>query len=181
MSAAITTAIAKALAHLHHELTSLRSGRANPAMVEELLVEAYGTKTPLVQVAAISAPEPRLLVIQPWDPALTPDVAKAIQQSNLGISPVADGKILRLPFPAMTEDRRKELLKLVHEKAEQTRVRLRGIREEAMKELKIQERDGALSEDVADQQAKTIQQAIDTGTMEVDGAVKTKAEEIMTI
>ena len=94
----------KAIEHLQHELQAIRTGRANPSLVEDLLVEAYGTMTPLQQLAAIAAPEPRLIVIQPWDPSITKDIEKALTKSQLGITPVVDGKTIRLPFPSMTEE-----------------------------------------------------------------------------
>lgn len=177
----LASAIEQAITHLEHELLGIRTGRANPAMIEDVQVEAYGTKTPLVQLAAINAPEPRLLVVQPWDPSVTKDIEKALSQSNLGITPVVDGKVLRLPFPSMTEERRKELLKVVNEKAEQTKVRLRGVREEAMKKLKSDEKDGAISEDAAKVASKAIQTAIDDGSAKVDAVVVSKTEEIMTV
>ncbi|MBI5467345.1 MAG: ribosome recycling factor [Candidatus Kerfeldbacteria bacterium] len=177
----LTTSIEQAISHLEHELLGIRTGRANPAMIEDIPVEAYGTKTPLVQLAAIIAPEPRLLVVQPWDPSVIKDIEKALTQSSLGITPVADGKLLRLPFPAMTEERRKDLMKVVNEKAEQTKVRLRGVREEEMKKLKTQERDGAISEDASTVAGKAVQTAIDQGTERIDTLVKAKTEEIMTV
>src|SRR5689334_7046975 len=123
--------LAKALQHLHQELSGLRTGRAVPTLVENIQVESYGTMTALQQLASISAPEPQQLLVQPWDPSLLKDIEKAIAQSPLGINPVNDGKVIRLPFPPMTDERRQQLLKVVKEKAEEARVRVRGIREEA--------------------------------------------------
>lgn len=169
---------AKALEHLRQELQSVRTGRANPAIVEDLQVEAYGTMTPLQQLAAISAPEPRLILIQPWDPSVTKDIERAIAQSSLGITPVNDGKAIRLPFPSMTEERRKELLKVVNEKAENTRVRIRGLREDGVKQLRKAEKDGDLSEDVLDIELKKLQLDVDAQLALVTETIVKKQEEL---
>lgn len=175
------TGAQKALDHLHQELSTIRTGRANPAVIETMSVECYGATSPLQEVAAISAPEPRLLVIQPWDPSIVKDIEKALRQSNLGINPVVDGKLIRLPFPPMTAERRTELLKVVNTKAEETRVRLRAAREEAMKQLKNDEKSGVQSEDAVAVAMKGLQQAVEAKTAEIAGLVSRKTEEITTI
>lgn len=171
----------KALEHLQHELRTIRTGRANPSVVEEISVSCYGGQSPLQQVAAISAPEPRLLVIQPWDASVTKDIEKALTQSSLGITPVVDGKIIRLPFPPMSEERRNELLKVVNSKAEEARVRLRAAREDAMKELKADEKSGAQSADAVASAMKNVQNAVEEMNTAITDMVKAKTEEITTI
>lgn len=170
-----------ALDHLERELAAIRTGRANPALVEEISIEAYGVATPLVQLAAISAPEPRMIVVQPWDPSVIKDIEKGLTQSSLGITPVVDGKTIRLPFPAMTEERRTQMVKLVNEKAEETRVRIRGIREHLMKDLKQAQKDGSLSEDVVTQKTKQLQNDVDAALEQVASAIERKQEELTTI
>lgn len=172
---------AKALEHLQHELSTIRTGRANPALIEDVPVACYGGMSPLQQVAAISAPEPRLLVVQPWDASLTKDIEKALSQSNLGITPVVDGKIIRLPIPTMTEERRAELLKVVNVKAEETRVRLRGAREDAMKQLKLAEKNGTQSADAVAAGMKDVQHAVEEATKKIAELVAHKSEELTTI
>ncbi len=177
----VSEGIAAAIQNLQREIATLRTGRANPAMIEEISVECYGTRTPLQQLASISVPEPRLLVVQPWDPSVVKDIEKALASSSLGISPVVDGKIIRLPFPAMTEERRAALIKVVQEKAEQTRVRIRGAREEELKKLRQQERDSELSEDGLAVASQDVQEAIDQATVQVSQLVDDKTKEIMTV
>lgn len=181
MRPSLNEAINKAIDHFRRELTGLRTGRANPAMIEEIGVEAYGAITPLLQLAAIHSPEPRLLVVQPWDPAVIKDIEKALSQSSLGITPVVDGKNIRLPFPAMTEERRQDLLKVVHEKAEQTRIRLRAAREEEIKRLRADEKNGVISEDALATATKQVQTAINLSQEQIEQAVKTKTAEILTV
>ncbi len=181
MTPSLTEAITKALEHFRRELTSIRTGRANPAMIEELGVEAYGVTTPLLQLAAINSPEPRLLVVQPWDPTVIKEIEKALSQSSLGITPVVDGKTIRLPFPSMTEERRQNLLKVIHEKAEQARVRLRAAREDEIKQLRADEKNSVISEDVLAAATKQVQAAINQGQEQIEQAVKAKTEEILTV
>ncbi len=171
----------KAIDHLRKELGSLRTGRANPTMIADLMVEAYGAMTPLEQVASITVPEARLLVVQPWDAAIVKDIAKAINQSSLGISPVVDGKLIRLPIPTMTEERRKEMLKVINEKAEAARVSIRNGREEQMKDLKQQQAAGELAEDVAKDAMADVQQQVTTANDQIATMAKEKGEEIMTV
>lgn len=176
-----TVAAEKALNHLRHELSGLRTGRANPSLIESLPVECYGSTSTLQQVAAISAPEPRLLVVQPWDPSVIKDIEKSINQSNVGINPVVDGKLIRLPIPPMTAERRADLLKIVHSKAEEAKVRLRIGREEAMKALKEDEKTGTKSADAVATAMKQVQQALDEATVAITEIVEQKTEELNTI
>jgi len=133
------------------------------------------------QFASIHAPEPQALVIQPWDPSITKDIEKAIMTSGLGINPVADGKIIRLPFPPMTEDRRLELTKLVNDKAEQAKVRLRTFREETIKKLKLQQKAGDISEDGLNLDLKNIQSQMDESTERINQQLSKKTSELMAI
>ncbi len=181
MAITIEPELDQSLEHLDRELTAIRTGRASPAVVESIPIDCYGSRTPLQQLAAITAPEPRLLVIQPWDPSIIKDIEKSLSVSSLGISPVVDGKIIRLPFPTMTEERRRELSKIVQEKAEQTRVRIRGIRENELKRLRQSERDGQLSEDELTLTTKQLQVLIDETVAKVATATEQKIKEIETI
>ena len=181
MSENFSAEVQAAISHLEKEFSALRTGRATPAMIEDLPVEAYGAITPLQQLAAISSPEPRLLVVQPWDPSVLQAIEKALQQSSFGVMPVVDGKILRLPLPAMTEERRKQLLKVVSEKAEEAKVRIRGHREEAMKHLKRQQTDGDISEDAAKVDMAKVQKAVEESHERIDALVEAKTQEIMTV
>ncbi len=173
--------VAKIIDHLNHELQGLRTGRANPAIVEELAVEAYGGKTPLLELAAISAPEPRLIVIQPWDPNLVRDIERAISQSPLGINPIVDGKTIRLPFPAMTEARRLEMLKVVNEKGEAAKVSIRSLREDVIKQLRKSEKDGTLSEDMLEIELKKLQTAVDEALAQIGKVLDNKRVELTNI
>lgn len=176
-----TTLAAPAIDHLQHELQSIRTGRANPGLIEELVVEAYGTPTPLAQLAAISVPEPRMILIQPWDPSIIKDIERSLTQSSLGITPVIDGKNIRLPFPQMTEDRRLSLIKVVNEKSEEAKIRLRTIREDLIRELKQQEKNGALSEDALELSLKDVQKDVTSALAAIQKIVAEKQNELTTI
>src|SRR5687767_11523697 len=131
----------------HDDLNTLRTGRASPALVEGLLIDAYGTKTPLNQLASINVPEPRLLVIQPYDRSTIGTIEKAILASDLGVTPSNDGNVIRLPFPQLTAERRKELVKVAHHKAEEGRVAVRNVRRHAKEDLERLQKAGSISED----------------------------------
>ncbi|MCK4530784.1 MAG: ribosome recycling factor [Candidatus Marinimicrobia bacterium] len=139
--------MSKSLAHLDHEFNSLRTGRATPSLLEGIKVDYYGSQTPLSQCATISVPEARLLVIQPWDKSLLAAVEKAIQAANLGLNPINDGALIRVPIPAMTDDRRQELVKIVHNMTEEGRIAVRSIRREANERIKKLEKSKDISED----------------------------------
>lgn len=172
---------AKTIDHLAEELQNIRTGRANPALVESLVVEAYGTPTPLLQLAAISAPEPRMILIQAWDPSINKDIERAISQSPLGINPVVDGKSIRLPFPAMTEERRQSLKKVVSEKGEEARISLRNIREDIIKHLRLEEKEGRLSEDQLALELKHLQEQVTTSLNDIETNVVAKEKELAVI
>ncbi len=172
---------AKSIDHLVHELQGIRTGRANPALVETLVVDAYGTPTPLLQLAAISVPEPRMILIQAWDPSINKDIERALSQSPLGITPVLDGKSIRLPFPAMTEERRLELQKVVKEKEEEARISIRNIREDIIKHLRQEEKTGALSEDVLELELKQLQELVQKNVADIEAITESKKQELAQI
>jgi len=168
----------KAIDALKHELSTVRTGRAAPSLVEELEIDAYGAPTPLVSLAAISAPEPRQIVIQPWDRGLIKAIEKAILASDLGLTPSNDGNIIRIPLPPLTEERRKELVKVIHKLAEEGRVAIRHARTETIGKIKKIEH---VSEDEKKKGEKDIQKVHDEHLKLVDAAVKAKEAEIMEV
>ncbi len=167
--------------HLKTQLSAIRSGRAMPALVEQIKIEAYGTMTPLIELAGITAPEPRILVISPWDKSIIKEVEKALQMSNLGAQPVVDGVVIRLNFPALTEERRKELVKIVNSKLEEARVAVRNIREEIIKSFKDKKNTGEISEDDFFAAQKELQKIIDDQNEIIKKMGEEKEKEIMTI
>lgn len=171
----------RALAHLQQELQAIRTGRASPAMVESLIIDAYGAPTPLVNVASIAVPEPTQLFIQPWDPSLTKSIEKALQASALGIMPTVEGGGIRLHFPPLTEERRREMVKVVNEKLEKARVAVRSAREVVHKEIKQAEKAGTLSEDIAKVEAKLLQDAVDGYNLRIQESGKQKELELHTL
>ncbi len=162
---------------LERELAGIRTGRASPTLIEDLRIEYYGTPTPLKQLATISAPEPRLLVVQPYDRSLTGAIEKAILQTDLGLSPAADGQALRIPIPQMTEERRREMSRLVRSKAEDERVAVRNVRRDAMDHLRRLQRNKEISEDEERRAADRLQKITDQHTGQIDqmGAAKEAA------
>ena len=167
--------------HLKNELKQLRTGRANPALVEHLLVESYGAKTPLRELASITTPEVRQILIQPWDPAIIKDIDKAITASTLGLNPTVDGQVLRINLPALNEERRKELIKIMNGMIEKARVSIRAAREDSLKDIKKQERDGDISEDDLFSAQKDLQKMIDDINEEIKKLGDVKEKEIMTV
>ena len=169
----------KSVAAITRQFSEVRSGRANPALLEHLTVSYYGTSTPLKQLAAITAPEARLLVVQPWDSTLVPEIEKAILKSDLGMTPSQDGKLLRLPIPPLTSERRAELTKLVHKMAEEGRITVRTIRRDANEVLKKLKADKQITEDdVFDTQAQ-IQKVTDKFIEEINALVKAKEHDLL--
>lgn len=171
----------KTVEHLKHELATLRTGRASASLVEHLEVEYYGTKTPLIQLAQIGIPEPRTISIQPYDKNALKDIEKAIQASNLGINPVNDGNFVRLNIPQMTEERRKELVKVVSSMSEKTRVSVRNVREEIWREIQKQEKDGKISEDDKISAKEDLQKMVDKYNEEIKKLAESKEREVLTI
>jgi ribosome recycling factor len=170
-----------ALDHLKHELGGLRTGRASLALLDGVKVDYYGTPTPLKQVANLGVPESRLITIQPWEPALIKEIEKALQASGLGLNPANDGKIIRLPIPPLTEDRRKDLIKLCKKHAEESKVQIRNARREGNDELKQLQKDGTLSEDELRKAEAETQKQTDLYVQKVDQILKKKEEEVMEI
>lgn len=163
------------------DFASVRAGRANAAVLDKIAVDYYGSATPINQVAAISSPDPRSLLIKPWDGSLLKAIEKAIQTSDLGINPQNDGSSIRLSFPQLTEERRKELTKQVKKYAENGKVAIRNIRRDAMDAFKKMEKSGDMSEDDRDLAEEKMQKLTDKMVEKVDKAVETKTKEIMTV
>ena len=160
------------------ELREIRGGRASPTLVEHVTVDYYGAPTPLKQLAAITAPEPHLLMIQPWDASAAVEIEKAIQKASLGLTPVMDGKVVRLPIPPLTGERRDELAKLVHRMAEEGRVSIRTIRRDANETAKKLKTDKQISEDDAFKAQEHIQQLTDRYIEQINALAKTKEQEL---
>ena len=169
----------KTIAVLKRDLGGLRAGRANPQLLERITVDYYGTATPINQLGNISSPEPRLLVINLWDTKMIPAVEKAIQKSDLGINPTNDGKLIRLVFPELTEERRKDLVKTIKKKAEESKVAIRSIRRDANETLKKLKKDGEITEDDQKNLEKEAQELTDDSIKEIDRIASEKEKEIM--
>jgi ribosome recycling factor len=171
----------QALTHLREELSSVRTGRASAAVLTRITVEYYGSPVPLNQLASVNVPEPRLLVIQPFDKNSIGQVEKAIQQSDLGITPSNDGQVIRLAFPPLTEERRKELVKQVHHRAEEGRVAIRNVRRHAKDDIEKLEREHLISEDELARGEKELQKLTDRHVAEIDEAQRHKESELMEV
>jgi len=170
-----------ALEALRREFATVRTGKASPALLEHLRVEAYETQMPLEQLATISAPEPRLLVVQPWDKTLMGVIEKTIQSSDLGLNPSSDGTVIHVPIPPLNEERRKELVKILHKMAEEGRVSLRTARRSANDEIKVKMKSGDMSEDEGHRVLDEIQKLTDDHVGKVDALMKAKEEEVMEV
>jgi ribosome recycling factor len=171
----------KAVEVTAQEFGSIRTGRASPALVERLQVSYYGAPTPLNQIASLSAPEPRMLVIQPYDRNSIPDIEKAITQSDLGLVPSDDGEVIRLPVPQLTEERRRELSKLVKVRAEEGRVAVRNVRRDADKALRDEEKKGDATKDDLHRGLEDVQKLTDKYIKEIDELMEKKIKELMEI
>ena len=171
----------KALDHLNDEFGAVRAGRANAKVLDRITVEYYGSETPLNGVATISSPDARTLVIQPWDTKLLKDIGKAIQMSDLGINPQNDGRVIRLVFPQLTEDRRKELVKQVKKYAEDAKVAMRNIRRDGMDYVKKLKKNSEITEDDQKKAEKDLQDLLDKNIKKVDAALAAKEKELMAI
>lgn len=172
---------AKAVEFFEENLKSVRTGRANPGLIENLMVEAYGSKMPLIQLASISAPEPRLLTISVWDRTVVDDVVEAIKNSDLNLNPVVDTTLIRLNIPAMTEERRKELVKSVGKLSEETKISLRNIRHEFLSALKKREEELKLPENEVKAEEAKVDIEIKSFNEQIDQIAKVKEEELMSI
>lgn len=171
----------KSLDVLLDEYASIRAGRANPHVLDRLRIDYYGTPTPIQQVGNVTVPEARMIVIQPWEKSLLKEIEKAILVSDLGINPTNDGNVIRLVFPELTEERRKDLAKDVKKKGEGAKVAIRNIRRDAMDSIKKMEKGGDISEDDLKQGEEKIQKITDKMIEKVDKAIETKTKEIMTV
>ena len=170
-----------AVTALDRDLDTVRTGRARPALVEGVKIEYYGTPTPLNQVATINAPEPRLITIQPWDKTQLGTIEKAIQKSDLGLNPTNDGNIIRLVVPALTEDRRKELVKVVHKKVEEGRVAVRNVRRDSLEELRKLQHDKTISDDEERRAQERLQKLTDKYVGEIDKHGHQKEQELLEV
>lgn len=177
----LETKISKSLALLKEELATVRAGKANAALVDRVMVDYYGTPTPLKNLANISVPDPRTLMIAPFDPKSIPDVEKGINMSDIGITPANDGKVIRLTIPQVTEERRKELTKTVKKIGEETKVAVRNLRREANDELKKEQKNGELTEDDLKGELEEVQKIIDKTVKDIDAMVAAKEKEIMEV
>jgi len=171
----------KAADYMAHEFSSVRTGKASPSLVEGIDVEAYGSMMKLKQLALISTPEPRLLVITPFDASTVQAIEKALKESKLGIQPLVDGKIIRLPIPALSEERRRDLVKTLKHIAEETRVRIRAARRDGMESLKKGQKEGAITEDVLGTCEKEVQKLTDDYVKKVDDTFASKEADIMKV
>ena len=171
----------RAVEHVQGQFTTIRTGRATPSLVEKLLVEYYGSTVPLQQMAGFQVPEARMLVVKPHDRASIPAIEKAIQSSNLGLNPSNDGVVIRLAFPALTEERRKEYVKVVKAMAEDGRIALRNIRRDARKSLETAEKDGELSKDELERAEKELEKVTHDNVELIDKAFTRKEHELLEV
>ena len=170
-----------AVSALGHEFAAVRTGRASTSLLDRIQVDAYGTKTPLNQLATISAPEPRLLTVSPFDPSIMSAIERSIMESDLGLTPNNDGKIIRLPIPQLTEERRKEMVRLVHKMAEEGRVAVRNVRRDVLHDLKKAEKDGELSRDELKRAEDGVQKLTDSEVKSIDDLMARKEAEILEV
>jgi len=171
----------KAIDALKHDVSTVRTGRAAPSLVENLQVEAYGTDTPLIQLAAISAPEPRQIVIQPWDKGLIKSIEKAITNSDLGMAPSNDGNLIRLNIPALNEERRRDLVKVLHKKVEEGRVEIRTLRRHSHDEMKTKEKSSGVTTDEVKRAEAQLQKLTDRFILMADEIGSAKEKEILEV
>lgn len=164
-----------------HDLSGLRTGRASASLLDPISVEAYGTAMPINQVANISVPEPRMLTVSVWDKSMVGKVEKAIRESSLGLNPMTDGTTVRVPLPELNEERRRELVKIAHQYAENARVAARHVRRDGMDRLKKLEKDGDISQDDSRQQSEDVQKRTDATISEIDSLLGEKEKEIMQV
>jgi ribosome recycling factor len=163
------------------DFAGVRTGRANPALLDRIVVDYYDTPTPLTQIASVSAPEPRLLVVTPWDKSVLGQIERAIQKSDIGLVPANDGNVIRMAIPHLTEERRRELVKLVRKMAEEKRISIRGARRDAMDAVRLLEKQGTITEDELRRAQDDIQKATDKHVAEIDDMLAEKEVEIMQV
>ena len=173
--------IDKTLEDLRRELTKVRTGRASISILDGIRVDYYGTPTPLSGVASVNAPEPRLITIKPWEKSVLKEIEKALREANLGINPMNDGEMIRLPFPPLTEERRKDIAKQVKTKGEDHKVAIRNVRRDTNEALKVQLKDKKITEDDHKRITEVVQKQTDAGIVQVDDIVKKKEKEVMEV
>ena len=171
----------KALAHTQHEVSSLRTGRASVQMLDEVMVEAYGSKLHVNEVASISAPDASLLVVSPWDKSLIAAVEKGIQSANLNLNAVVDGEVIKVPVPALTQERREEMIKVLHQKAESGRVMMRSTRSDVRHQIEDQKGEAGISEDDIQAELKELDEVSAASIVKIDELVKHKETELKTL
>lgn len=171
----------KAVEATRREFASVRTGKASPALLDSIRVDAYGTKVPLTQVGTISAPEPRLLTVQPWDKSIIGEIEKAIRTSELGLNPSNDGNLIRIPIPPLTEERRREFVRLLHKLAEEGRIAIRHARQEANKEIKRAQQAHEIGEDEAHRMTDEVQKMTDDFIGRIDQLLAAKEQEVMEV
>lgn len=173
--------MSKSVTVLQQELSGLRTGKASPSLVENIEVDYYGTRTKLRQLAGIATPEPRLIVINAYDPSSLQNIERAILAANIGITPINDGRVIRIPIPELSEQRRKELVKVGHRLTEETKVAIRNVRRDANEQIKVLQKGGAASEDERDEALKEIQKYTDDYSKKVDDLMAAKEKDILTV
>ena len=171
----------KSISVYNEKLSEVRAGRANPAVLNKIKIDYYGTPTPINQVAGVSVPEARLIVIQPWDMSILKEIEKAILASDIGINPNNDGKVIRLAFPELTEERRKDLVKDIKKMAEEAKIAIRAIRRDGVEEAKTKQKDGEMTEDELKQAENEIQKLTDKSVEEIDKILENKEKEVMSV
>jgi ribosome recycling factor len=177
----VRTQMDRAVEALRREFAGVRTGKASPALLDTIKVDAYGSHLPLNQVATVSAPEPRLLVVQPWDRSMMGPIERGIRESDLGLNPSNDGKVIRVPIPALTEERRKEYVRLLHKMTEEARVAVRLARKEANDEIKVRQKKGELSEDDARREQDEVQKLTDRYIEKLGELLDHKEAEVMEV
>lgn len=171
----------KTIENFSARLAEVRAGRANPAILNKVKIDYYGTPTPINQVAGVSVPEARLIVIQPWDVSILKEIEKAILTSDIGINPNNDGKVIRLAFPELTEERRKDLVKDIKKMAEEAKIAIRAIRRDGLEDAKSQQKEGNMTEDELKQAENEIQKLTDKSVEEIDKILENKEKEVMSV
>lgn len=171
----------KSISILQENLAEVRAGRANPAILNKVMIDYYGTPTPINQVAGISVPEARLIVIQPWDASILKEIEREIIKAEIGINPNNDGKVIRLAFPELTEERRKELVKEIKKMGEEAKISVRSVRREGMDTVKAEQKEGIITEDEQKSYEDKIQKLTDSKVQEIDNQIDKKEKEIMSV
>jgi ribosome recycling factor len=177
----LSASISKAQEAMKRDLSKLRTGRAHPGMLDSLRVDYYGATTPLSQMATVSSPEPRMLTVKPWDKSVLNIVEKAIRESDLNLNPMSDGDLIRVPVPALSEERRKDLTKIARKTGEECKVAVRKARHEAVDVLNLLKKDGDCSEDEAERAKKRVEEIVSAAGSAIDVAIQAKEKEILTV